>query len=63
VPEANNDGAIDLYDVEYLLKNERNVLTLLAGNGDFRSAECIALMDDCARGEVNSLTFGVHSTS
>ena len=32
VPDANNDGAIDLYDVEYLLKkNERNVLTLLAG--------------------------------
>jgi Adenine-specific methyltransferase EcoRI len=47
VPDANNDGAIDLYDVEYLLKkNECNVLTLLAGNGDFRSAECIALMDE-----------------
>jgi hypothetical protein len=44
VPDANNDGAIDLYDVEYLLKNERNVLTLLADNGDFRSAECIAPM-------------------
>ena len=47
VPDANNDGAIDLYDVEYLLKNERNVLTLLAGGGgDFRSAECIALLDE-----------------
>ncbi len=46
VPDANNDGAIDLSDVEYLLKNERNVLTLLAGAGDFRSAECMALLDE-----------------
>ncbi len=46
VPDANNDGAIDLSDVEYLLKNERNVLTLLAGDGDFRSTECIALLDE-----------------
>jgi hypothetical protein len=46
VPDANNDGAIDLYDVEYLLKHEPNVLSLLAGNGDFSSAECIALMDE-----------------
>jgi len=46
VPDANNDGAIDLSDVEYLLKNERNVLTLLTGDGDFRSAECIALLDE-----------------
>jgi hypothetical protein len=37
VPDVNNDGAIDLFDVEFLLKNERNVLTLLAGNGDFRA--------------------------
>jgi hypothetical protein len=46
VPDANNDGAIDLSDVEYLLKNKRNVLTLLAGDGDFRSAECSALLDE-----------------
>ncbi len=46
VRDANNDGAIDLADVEYLLKNERNVLTLLAGDGDFRSAECITLLDE-----------------
>ncbi|PKN83013.1 MAG: modification methylase [Chloroflexi bacterium HGW-Chloroflexi-9] len=46
VPDANNDGAIDLSDVEYLLKNERNVLTPLAGDGDFRSAECIALLEE-----------------
>jgi hypothetical protein len=47
VPDVNNDGAIDLFDVEYLLKkNAGNVLTLLAGDGDFRSAECIALLDE-----------------
>ncbi len=46
VPDANNDGAIDLSDVEYLLKNARNVLTPLAGDGDFRSAECLALLEE-----------------
>jgi adenine-specific methyltransferase EcoRI-like protein len=46
VPDANNDGASDMSDVEYLLRNQRNVLTLLAGDGDFRSAECIALMNE-----------------
>lgn len=46
VPDANNDGAIDLSDVEYLMKNERNVLTLLGGDGDFRSAECITLLEE-----------------
>ena len=46
VPDANNDGAIDLFDVEYLLKHERNVLTLLANDGDFRSSESIALLEE-----------------
>jgi hypothetical protein len=46
VPDANNDGAIDLSDVELLMKNERNVVSLLAEGGDFRSAECIALLDE-----------------
>jgi hypothetical protein len=47
VPDVNNDGAIDLSDVEFLLKkNEHNVLTPLAGSGDFRSAECITPMDE-----------------
>lgn len=41
--DNNNDGAIDLSDVEYLLKN-CNVVTLLADNGDFRSPECVALL-------------------
>jgi hypothetical protein len=46
VPDANDDGAIDLYDVECLLKSERNVLTLLAGSGDFGSGESIALLKE-----------------
>jgi hypothetical protein len=46
VPDANNDGAIDLSDVEYLLRSNSNVLTLLNGDGDFRSSECLALLDE-----------------
>jgi hypothetical protein len=46
VHDANNDGAIDLTDVESLLKTDHNVPGLLAGNGDFRSAECMALLEE-----------------
>ena len=46
VPDANEDGAIDLSDVEYLIRNRRNVLTPLEGDGDFRSPECVALLDE-----------------
>ena len=44
VDDYNADGAIDLADVEYLLRNGKNVLTRLKGNGDFRSQECIELL-------------------
>ena len=44
VTDENADGAVDLSDVEYLLKNKKNLLTLLKGDGDFRSAECIELL-------------------
>ena len=44
VTDLNGDGAINLADVEYLLKNDKNVLTRLDGNGDFRSNECVELM-------------------
>jgi len=44
VPDANDDGSIDLTDVAYLVKHEKNVLTLLDGDGDFRSDECIDLL-------------------
>jgi hypothetical protein len=44
VPDANGDGAVDLADVEYLLRSDANTLTLLGGGGDFRSEECVALL-------------------
>lgn len=46
VTDENNDGAIDLSDVEYLIKNKKNILSLLKGNGDFRSKECIELLKE-----------------
>ncbi len=46
VRDENADGAVDLGDVAYLLKNKKNALTLLKGNGDFRSAECVALLKE-----------------
>lgn len=44
VQDYNKDGATDLSDVEYLLKNKKNTLTLLKEDGDFRSLECIELL-------------------
>lgn len=44
VSDLNGDGAVDLADVEYLIKNDKNVLSCLYGNGDFRSKECIELL-------------------
>lgn len=46
VVDANGDGAVDLTDVEYLLRNKKNVLTLLEGDGDFRSAECVEILKE-----------------
>lgn len=46
VQDNNGDGAIDLADVEWLIRNEKNVLTELNGNGDFRSDECIELLKE-----------------
>jgi hypothetical protein len=44
VDDYNADGAFDLADVEYLLRNKKNVLSRLNGDGDFRSHECIELL-------------------
>ena len=44
VTDVNGDGRIDLADVEWLIKNGKNVLTRLEGDGDFRSAECVELL-------------------
>ena len=46
VNDENGDGAIDLVDVESLIKNKRNVLTLLKEDGDFRSEECVTLLKE-----------------
>lgn len=46
VNDFNGDGAIDLIDVEQLLKNKANTLTLLKGDGDFSSRECIELLKE-----------------
>jgi hypothetical protein len=44
VHDANGDGAIDLADVRYLLQNDKNAISILKGNGDFRSPECVELL-------------------
>ena len=44
VDDYNKDGAVDLADVEYLLRNKKNALTRLKGDGDFRSPECVELL-------------------
>lgn len=44
VTDENGDGAINLADVELLLKNKKNILTPLKGDGDFRSDECVELL-------------------
>ncbi len=46
VKDENKNGAIDLADVEYLIRNRKNTLTLLEGDGDFRSEECIHLLKE-----------------
>ena len=44
VQDNNGDGRVDLSDVEYLLRDNCNSMTLLNGDGDFRSEECIELL-------------------
>lgn len=46
VDDYTGDGAFDLADVEYLLRNKENTLTILDGDGDFRSPECIELLEE-----------------
>ena len=44
VTDINKDGAINLDDVEYLLKHDKTTATPLRGDGDFRSDECLKLL-------------------
>ena len=46
VKDENGDGRVDLADVEWLIRNKKNVLSRLEGDGDFRSPECVALLKD-----------------
>tara|TARA_Y100000310_G_C20594282_1_gene769685 strand:+ start:31 stop:834 length:804 start_codon:yes stop_codon:yes gene_type:complete len=46
VEDYNKDGSIDLSDVEWLLKNDKNTATPLKQGGDFRSNECIKLLKE-----------------
>jgi hypothetical protein len=46
IPDINQDGAIDLTDVKLLLSSDKNHLTRLKGNGDFRSQECIEILKE-----------------
>ena len=44
VIDTNGDGAINLADIQYLMQNDKNVISILKGNGDFRSEECVELL-------------------
>lgn len=46
VQDYNGDGAVNLADVQYLIQNNKNVLSQLKGNGDFRSPECVELLKE-----------------
>ena len=46
VYDKTGDGAVDMFDIAELFKSGENELSELNGDGDFRSEECIALMDE-----------------
>jgi len=46
VPDADGDGAINIEDVKYLLRHNKNTATPLHGNGDFRSDECVEMLKE-----------------
>ncbi len=46
VRDLDGNGAVDLTDVKELIKNNKNTLTQLKEDGDFRSNECIKLLKE-----------------
>ncbi len=46
VYDKTGDGAVDMLDVAALFRSGENQLTELKGDGDFRSDECLALLDE-----------------
>lgn len=46
VYDTTGDGGVDMFDVAGLFKSHENELTELEGDGDFRSQECLSLLDE-----------------
>ena len=46
VKDWNGDGYTDLRDVKLLLETNKNVVTYLEGDGDFRSPECVEALKE-----------------
>ena len=46
VYDKTGDGGVDMLDVAELFKSGENELTELEGDGDFQSAECLALLNE-----------------
>lgn len=46
VRDTNGDGGVDMMDVAELFRARENVLKKLKGDGDFRSPECLRLLDE-----------------
>lgn len=46
VHDANGNGGVDMLDVAELFRNGENRLERLDGDGDFRSHECLELLDE-----------------
>ena len=46
VYDVTGDGGVDMFDVAELFKSYENELTEFYGDGDFRSEECLALLDE-----------------
>lgn len=46
VYDKTGDGGVDMFDVAELFKSGENELTELSGGGDFRSEECLELLDE-----------------
>ena len=44
--DVTGDGRVDLEDVEWKIRNDKSIATPLAGDGDFRSPECVALLKE-----------------
>ena len=46
VKDMNNDGAVNLLDIQYILRHVNGVISKLQKNGDFRSPECLELLKE-----------------